>query len=76
MILENDVEFAVGYSEPNAGSDAASMRLKGVKHTTEDGREGWLQHERSEDLDHLGALRGVVLVRRSDRPRQQAWGSP
>jgi 3-oxocholest-4-en-26-oyl-CoA dehydrogenase alpha subunit len=26
MILENDVEFAVGYSEPNAGSDAASMR--------------------------------------------------
>ncbi|MEZ5267337.1 MAG: acyl-CoA dehydrogenase family protein [Microthrixaceae bacterium] len=42
MILENDVEFAVGYSEPNAGSDAASMRLKGVKHTTEDGREGWL----------------------------------
>ncbi len=28
MILANDVEFAVGYSEPNAGSDAASMRLK------------------------------------------------
>src|SRR5215510_10283023 len=27
-ILANDVEFAVGYSEPNAGSDAASMRLK------------------------------------------------
>ena len=42
MILENDVEFAVGYSEPNAGSDAASMRLKGVRHTTEDGQEGWL----------------------------------
>jgi len=42
MILENEVEFAVGYSEPNAGSDAASMRLKGVKHTTEDGQEGWL----------------------------------
>lgn len=42
MILENDVEFAVGYSEPNAGSDAASMRLKGVKHTNSDGVEGWL----------------------------------
>src|SRR5881396_2102544 len=27
-ILHNEVEFAVGYSEPNAGSDAASMRLK------------------------------------------------
>ncbi len=42
MILENDVEFAVGYSEPNAGSDAASMRLKGVKHTNEDGVTGWM----------------------------------
>lgn len=42
MILENDVEFAVGYSEPDAGSDAASMRLKGERHTTEDGRTGWL----------------------------------
>ena len=30
-ILRNEVEFAVGYSEPNAGSDAASMRLKGVR---------------------------------------------
>jgi alkylation response protein AidB-like acyl-CoA dehydrogenase len=30
-ILANDVEFAVGYSEPNAGSDAASMQLKATK---------------------------------------------
>src|SRR3954471_3005098 len=35
-ILENDVEFAVGYSEPDAGSDAASMKLKATK----DG-DGW-----------------------------------
>jgi alkylation response protein AidB-like acyl-CoA dehydrogenase len=35
-ILNNDVEFAVGYSEPNAGSDAASMQLK----ATRDG-DGW-----------------------------------
>src|ERR1700761_4447919 len=41
MILENDVEFAVGYSEPNAGSDAASMRLKAVRHR-KDGIDGWL----------------------------------
>ena len=41
QILENDVEFAVGYSEPEAGSDAASMRLKAVRHT-KDGVEGWL----------------------------------
>src|SRR6202521_1083231 len=31
MILRNEVEFAVGYSEPNAGSDAASMQLKATK---------------------------------------------
>ncbi len=36
-ILRNEVEFAVGYSEPNAGSDAASMQLKAVR----DG-EGWM----------------------------------
>jgi alkylation response protein AidB-like acyl-CoA dehydrogenase len=35
-ILCNEVEFAVGYSEPNAGSDAASMQLK----ATRDG-DGW-----------------------------------
>ncbi len=36
-ILKNEVEFAVGYSEPNAGSDAASMQLKA---TQVDG--GWM----------------------------------
>ncbi len=41
MILNNDVEFAVGYSEPNAGSDAASMRLK-AERTEQDGKSGWL----------------------------------
>ena len=40
-ILCNDVEFAVGYSEPNAGSDAASMKLKAVPHE-QDGKKGWL----------------------------------
>src|SRR3954451_15159038 len=27
-ILDGEIEFAVGYSEPEAGSDAASMKLK------------------------------------------------
>ena len=35
-ILRNEVEFAVGYSEPQAGSDAAAMQLK----ATRDGN-GW-----------------------------------
>ena len=41
MILRNEVEFAVGYSEPNAGSDAASMRLK-AERSEQDGVSGWL----------------------------------
>jgi alkylation response protein AidB-like acyl-CoA dehydrogenase len=41
MILNNDVEFAVGYSEPNAGSDAASMRLK-AERAERDGTTGWV----------------------------------
>jgi alkylation response protein AidB-like acyl-CoA dehydrogenase len=40
-ILRNDVEFAVGYSEPNAGSDAASMRLK-AERGERDGTSGWI----------------------------------
>ncbi len=35
-ILSNEIDFAVGYSEPDAGSDAASMKLK----ATRDG-DGW-----------------------------------
>ena len=35
-ILTNEIDFAVGYSEPDAGSDAASMKLKAVR----DG-DGW-----------------------------------
>jgi alkylation response protein AidB-like acyl-CoA dehydrogenase len=30
-ILKGDIEFAVGYSEPQAGSDAANMQLKAEK---------------------------------------------
>ncbi|MEE2630440.1 MAG: acyl-CoA dehydrogenase family protein, partial [Actinomycetota bacterium] len=36
-ILTNEVEFAIGYSEPEAGSDAAAMKLKA---TRTDG--GWI----------------------------------
>ena len=40
-ILRNEVEFAVGYSEPDAGSDAAAMRLKGER-GERDGQTGWI----------------------------------
>ena len=38
-ILNAEVEFAVGYSEPQAGSDAANMQLKAVH---DDARGGWV----------------------------------
>jgi 3-oxocholest-4-en-26-oyl-CoA dehydrogenase alpha subunit len=41
QILDAQVEFAVGYSEPDAGSDAASMKLKAVP-AERDGVAGWV----------------------------------
>ena len=38
-ILNAEVEFAVGYSEPQAGSDAANMQLKAVR---DEERQGWV----------------------------------
>jgi hypothetical protein len=38
-IMAGEVEFAIGYSEPGAGSDAANMQLKA---TRDDAREGWV----------------------------------
>ena len=63
-IIGAEVEFAVGYSEPQAGSDAANMQLK-----AEPARRR-LEAERPEDLDHLGALRRLVLGGRAHRSRQ------
>ena len=39
QIIRGEVEFAIGYSEPQAGSDAANMQLKAVH---DDARGGWV----------------------------------
>ena len=38
-ILNAEIEFAVGYSEPQAGSDAANMQLRAVR---DEARGGWV----------------------------------
>jgi alkylation response protein AidB-like acyl-CoA dehydrogenase len=39
QIIRGEIEFAIGYSEPQAGSDAANMQLRA---TRDDGRGGWV----------------------------------
>jgi alkylation response protein AidB-like acyl-CoA dehydrogenase len=39
QIIRGEIEFAVGYSEPQAGSDAANMQLRAVR---DDARGGWV----------------------------------
>ena len=38
-IIRGEIEFAIGYSEPQAGSDAASLQLQARR---DDARGGWL----------------------------------
>ena len=64
QIVRGEIEFAVGYSEPQAGSDAANMQLKAEPVARR------LAAQRPEDLDHLGPLRRLVLARRAHRPGQ------
>ena len=56
-ILAGDVHFAIGYSEPDAGTDLASLR------TTAKTRRRPLRRQRPEDVDH----------RRPRRPTTSGW---
>jgi alkylation response protein AidB-like acyl-CoA dehydrogenase len=38
-IIRGEIEFAIGYSEPGAGSDAANMQLRAVR---DEARGGWV----------------------------------
>jgi alkylation response protein AidB-like acyl-CoA dehydrogenase len=57
-ILNAEVEFAVGYSEPGAGSDAASMQLKAVRDGEEwvlNGQKIWTTSAHFADWYWVGA---------------------
>ncbi len=58
MILNAEVEFAVGYSEPQAGSDAANMQLRATKAPggfTLNGQKVWTTSAHFADWYWVGA---------------------
>ncbi len=60
-IIAGDIEFAIGYSEPQAGSDAASMQLKAEKVDggwTLNGRKIWTTSAHFADWYWVGARTG------------------
>ena len=65
----------MGYSEPDAGSDAASMRLKAERHTAPDGTEGWLLNGQKiwTTSAHFASGTGWVPA---PTPTTSTWASP
>ena len=60
-ILKGEIHFAIGYTEPNAGTDLASLQC------TRGARRRRLRHQRPEDLHQPGHRRRLHLARGAHR---------
>ena len=69
-ILRNEIEFAIGYTEPDAGSDLASLSLRA---TRDDERGGWVLNgqKRFTTSAHFAEWYWVIARTDPDAPKHQ-----
>jgi alkylation response protein AidB-like acyl-CoA dehydrogenase len=64
-ILDGSVEFAIGYSEPGAGSDLASLRTTAIR-VSDDLGEGWVINGQKMFTSGAGSADYIWLAARTD----------